>query len=78
MKYTNKKRGFLKMILVVIVALALLKFVFHFDIIDFFNSPKAQETVKYVLNVVKIVWEYIRVPFLFVWDRANDFIRSYR
>lgn len=68
----NNKKGFIRAIIIIIIALAIAKFVFNFNIIDFFKSPKAHETLVYVGNVIKLVWEkYISVALKFGWDSGK-------
>jgi len=66
----KKDQGFLTIIVLIIIALALLKFVFDFDIIDFFKTPKVAETISYIWNdVIVFLWSnYIKAPFFWAWD----------
>lgn len=74
----NKQEGgFLTIIVLIIIALALLKFVFDFDIIDFFKNPKVAETVSYIWNdVILFLWNnYISAPFWWVWEHVKVLVK---
>ncbi len=69
----TKQKGFIKTIILLIIALALLKFVFNFDVIEFFKTPKVADTVSYIWNdVILFLWNnYIEAPFFWAWDNAK-------
>ena len=69
MKNSNQK-GFLQIIIVIIIALALLKYLFHFSIIDFVKKPDVADTIKYIWNdIILFLWNnYIKDPFFWAWD----------
>lgn len=69
----NKEKGFLKIIILIIVALALLKFVFDFDVIEFIKTPKVQDTLHYIwYDIIVFLWEnYIRTPLSWAWDQVK-------
>jgi len=48
----NKEGGLIAKILLIIIALALLKFFFDFNIIDFFKSPKVADSFAFVKNLI--------------------------
>ncbi len=74
-KIRINKKGFIKTIVLIIVALALAKFVFDFDILEFIKTPKVQETLNYVWQIVVIVWQdYIVRPVIYVWDFVKGFV----
>ncbi len=70
----NKDKGFLKIIILIIVALALLKFVFDFDIIEFLKTPKVADTVSYIWNdIILFLWDnYIKAPLGWTWDHFKS------
>lgn len=63
------KRGFIGTIILIIVALALLKYFFGFDVLEASQTPQGQSTVGYIKAVVETVWSYISGPVVFVWDK---------
>ena len=51
-KYTNKNSGFVTQIILIIVALVLVKYIFHFDIVVWFQTPGPQ-------HIIQTVWGYV-------------------
>jgi len=72
MKNQNKA-GFIKTIIIIIIALALLKFVFNFDIIEFVKRPKIAEVIHYIWNdIILFLWNnYIQAPFFWAWANVK-------
>lgn len=65
--YKNKKGGLIKMIIVIIIAIAILSY-FGVDIKNFFTSPQAQANFGYVWNFIKEVWNtYLATPAHYLW-----------
>ena len=54
------QRGFLKFIILLIIALALLKLVWDFDILEFLNRPGVKEVWDAIVNVFKKIWEFVK------------------
>lgn len=66
--YKNKQGGLVKIIIVVIIAIAVLSW-YGVDIKEFVNSPQVQKNFGYVWNFVKGVWtDYLAAPASKVWD----------
>lgn len=63
------KRGFIGTLILIIIALALLKYFFAFDVFDAAKSPQGQSTVGYIKNIIDVVWSYIAKPVLFTWNK---------
>lgn len=62
-KKINYERGFLKFIILIIIALALLKLVWGYglsDIVDFLNRPHIREIWEAFLNFWKLLFEFIK------------------
>lgn len=82
MMNTNKKtsKGFIQAIIIILIALALLKIVFNFNIFDFLQIPIIKETIAYIWNIIKIVWDKALSPiFWFAWDNGRAaFILSWK
>jgi Holliday junction DNA helicase RuvB len=63
----NKQGGLIKMIIVIIIAIAILSW-YGMDIKDFFTSPQAQKNFGYVWTFLKDAWtNYLAVPAHKVW-----------
>ncbi len=59
MKINDSQRGFITKIILLIVAVIALKYFLHFDIIDWFKSPKVQEGIKPVLDIIKNIYAWL-------------------
>ena len=55
----KKDQGFIMKIVLLIVAVIALKYFLHFDIIDWFKSPKVQEGIKPVLDIIKNIYAWL-------------------
>lgn len=63
----NKERGFIGTLILIIVALALLKYFFNFSIFDAASSEQGRATISYIRDVLDAVWSYIGAPLVYVW-----------
>ena len=61
-------RGFIRTILVIVIALALLKYFFNWSIFDAADSEQGKGTIEYIRQVLNTIWAYIEKPILFVWN----------
>lgn len=69
MNKTPKTKGFISLIITIVIALALAKYYFDFNIIDFLNSPKVVEVWTYIKKFFEIIWgNFIAEPFFYVWN----------
>ncbi len=66
---SNKNRGFLELIVVIIIALVLLN-VLGIDIHEVLARPWVREFGTYVIKMLKLVWEDLLAIFAFVKDLA--------
>lgn len=69
-KTDNREGGFITTILIIIVALAALKYFLNWDIFDAAASEEGQTTISYVKDVINTVWSYIEAPVKFAWDEV--------
>ncbi|MDP2593205.1 MAG: hypothetical protein Q8P52_00950 [bacterium] len=61
------QRGFIKTVIIVIVAIAALAY-FGFDISDFLHSEKFRHAIAVTYNTLKLIWnDFIVRPALWVW-----------
>lgn len=67
-------RGFIGILILLIISLALLKYFFDWSIFDALSSERGKATVEYIRNVLDIVWSYIRTPLLWIWDRVVELL----
>ncbi|MES2214379.1 MAG: hypothetical protein V4465_03280 [Patescibacteria group bacterium] len=66
----RNERGFIGTIILVIIALALLKYFLNWSVFDAAASPQGKETVSYTHQVISTVWHYISAPVTFVWYKV--------
>lgn len=64
----EEQKGFIHLILLGLVALALLKYSFDWSIFDALASEQGQGTVTYIRRVLDTIWSYISAPVTFVWN----------
>ncbi|MSR87825.1 MAG: hypothetical protein EXS69_01495 [Candidatus Zambryskibacteria bacterium] len=69
MNKSNKERGFIGIIVLIILGLASLKYFLNWDIFDVAESDKGKNTVLYIRDIFNTLWVYVRVPIIFVWDK---------
>ncbi|MBX4189529.1 hypothetical protein KW785_02985 [Candidatus Parcubacteria bacterium] len=65
----KRDRGFIGLLIILIVALVLAKYLFNWSVFDAAESPQGQETVSYTHQVLTTVWGYISAPIIFVWSK---------
>ncbi len=75
-KYNNKQGGLIKMIIIIIIAIAVLSW-YGVDIKDFVTSPQVQKNFGYVWGFIKDVWsDYLATPAHKLWDIWLQYIWS--
>ncbi|OHB10326.1 MAG: hypothetical protein A3G05_00285 [Candidatus Zambryskibacteria bacterium RIFCSPLOWO2_12_FULL_45_14] len=68
------KRGFISWLILIIIALALLKYFFNWSIFEAIESEKGRNTVLYIRDVLNTSWAYIKVPVIYVWQKIMELI----
>lgn len=67
-KTINKQEGFLKFIILIIIAIIALSY-FGFDIRSIVEAPQTQNNIKYVWEKVVYVWDtYLDAIFRYLWN----------
>jgi len=61
-------------LILVVIALALLKYFFNWSIFDAANSEQGKMTINYIKDVLNIAWSYIRTPILFIWQKVIEYL----
>ena len=69
-----RNKGFIGWLMLVIIALAFLKYFFNWSIIDAANSEQGKNTIKYVKDVLNVVWFYVRPSALYIWGIIVTFL----
>lgn len=68
----KKDGGFIGWLILIIIALALLKYFFGWSIFDAAATEQGKETINYIKNIVDIIWSYLEKPVMWVWDRVVE------
>ncbi len=68
----KKDEGFIGWLILIIIALALLKYFFNFSIFDAAASEQGKDTISYIKNIVDVIWSYIEKPVTWLWDRVVE------
>jgi len=69
-----RQKGFIGQLILVVIALALLKYFFNWSIFDAANSEQGKMTINYIKDVLNIAWSYIRTPILFIWQKVIEYL----
>ena len=65
----NRSAGFISIIISLVIALALLKYFFDWNVLDFIKSPDVTEVWDYIKRFVLLIWtNIIKEPFLYIWN----------
>ena len=70
----KKDKGFISGLILIIIALALLRYFFNWSIFDAANSEQGKNTINYIKEVLGVVWSYIKTPVLFIWDKILTYL----
>ena len=72
----KRDKGFISWLILLVIALALLKYFLNWSIFDAIESERGRETVSYIREVLDVVWSYARTPVLFVWQKILELLQS--
>ncbi len=61
-------RGFVRSLILIIIALAFLKYFFNWSIFDALESEQGRATVNYLREVLNISWFYIKNFFIKLYE----------
>ena len=65
--YKNKQQGLIKMIILIVTAIAVLSW-YGIDIKTFFTSPQMQANLNYVWDFITGFWsDYLKAPAMKLW-----------
>ncbi|NCN08060.1 hypothetical protein GW944_00625 [Candidatus Parcubacteria bacterium] len=73
----NSQKGFIGWAILIIIALALLKYYLDWSIFDILSSEEGRATAEYIKKVISISWSYLQVPIAFIWDKIVELVRSF-
>ncbi len=66
----KRDKGFVGIIILVIIGLALLKYFINFDIFAAADSTRGQETLGYTAQILRTGWSYISTPVSYAWSQV--------
>ncbi|MDO8569669.1 MAG: hypothetical protein Q7R89_02770 [bacterium] len=72
----KRDKGFVGWLILVVIALALLKYFFNWSIFDAASSEQGRNTINYIKDVLSVIWSYIKTPALFIWQMIVALIPS--
>lgn len=64
------EKGFVMLIIMIILGLAALKYFLNWDIFDAAASDQGKTTMTYVRDIVNGIWAYIGYPLTYAWDNV--------
>jgi sensor histidine kinase YesM len=63
------QKGFIGLLIVLIVSIVFLKYVFDFNLVEFLKSPKVLEVLSYIKRFFVLIWDKFLVgPAIWIWD----------
>lgn len=67
----RRNKGFVKAILLIVIALIVLGF-FGYNLRDILNSPTVKENLSYAWELIVKVWNgFLREPALWLWEKIR-------
>lgn len=66
----KRDRGFIEIVILIILALAALKYFLDWDIFDAAATEEGQGTISYIKKVLDAIWSYIGSPVTWAWDKV--------
>ena len=66
----QEDRGFIEIVVLIIIALAALKYLLDWDIFDAAASEEGQGTISYLRKIFDTVWTYIGSPVTWTWNNV--------
>ena len=66
----TKQKGFITLIILIIIALALAKYFYSFDVFNAAATPQGQQTTSYIKQIFDFIWSFIGRPLTFLWDNV--------
>ncbi len=65
----NQKGGFIGLIVLIIIALIVLKFLYNFSVFEAAGTPQGQETITYTQQIFGTIWRTIGPSVTFVQNQ---------
>ena len=71
-----RQKGFIGILILIIIALALLNYFFDWSIFDVAASEKGRSTINYIKDILSFVWFYVKIPVMFIWQIVLDLLST--
>lgn len=65
----NKQAGFIGLVVLIIIALIVLKYLYNFSVFEAANTPQGQSTISYTQQVLGSIWSVIGPPVIFIQNQ---------
>ena len=65
----NTKKGFIRLVILVVIALIVLGYFFNIKITDVIASPNVQANLNWLWDIIVKIWNFITYPIVFLWNR---------
>ncbi len=69
-----KQKGFISWLILIIIALALLKYFFNWSIFDAADSDQGRSTISYIRDILNLTWSYLETPIAWIWQRILELV----
>ncbi len=75
-KNSNKNRGFVTMILIILVALVLLKYIYDIDVVGFLTQGKFKDLLDQFYGLGAKGWDKYSEIIIKVWNYIFEFVKN--
>lgn len=75
-KNSNKNRGFVTMILIILVALVLLKYIYDIDVVCFLTQGKFKDLLDQFYGLGAKGWDKYSEIIIKVWNYIFEFVKN--
>ena len=65
-----RQKGFIGILVLIIIALAALKYFFNWSIFDAAASEEGRGTISYIRDILNTIWSYLAAPVTFIWNEV--------
>ena len=66
----KRDKGFIALIVLIILGLAALKYFLNWSIFDAAASQEGRSTIGYVRDIINFIWSYIGFPVTWTWNNV--------
>lgn len=72
----NSQKGFIKMIIIIVIAFLILSY-YGFDIEKTIKSPLTQKNLSYIQQIALYLWQNVlKAPIMYIWNLSVNIIKS--